>query len=124
LERFVAKVFVAPSDNEHRRIITMYIYPKHTGIRPDTASQTQDVSATDRSSTVKPTPVVQSAVDRSDKVQISDAGRALAARDGDATSGLSPARAASIRGRVLSGAYDTLEVVDSVARRLLDSGDL
>jgi hypothetical protein len=102
----------------------MYIYPKHTGIRPDTASQTQDVSAPDRPSTVKPTPVVQSAVDRSDKVQISDAGRALAARDGDGTSGLSPARAASIRGRVLSGAYDTLEVVDSVARRLLDSGDL
>jgi hypothetical protein len=102
----------------------MYIYPKSSGIRPDTASQTQDVSATDRSSAVKPTAAVQSTVDRSDKVQISDAGRALAAREGDATSGLTPARAATIRGRVLSGAYDTLEVVDSVARRLIDSGDL
>ena len=101
----------------------MYIYPKNPGqIRPDTASQTNDVS--DRSAVVRPTPVVQSTVDRSDKVQISDAGRALAAREGDAPSGLDPARAASIRGRVLSGAYDTLEVVDSVARRLLDSGDL
>ncbi len=102
----------------------MYIYPKSSGIRPDTASQTPDVSATDRSSAVKPTPAAQSSVDRSDKVQISDAGRALAAREGDATSGLTPARAATIRGRVLSGAYDTLEVVDSVARRLTDSGDL
>jgi hypothetical protein len=61
---------------------------------------------------------------RSDKVEISDAGRALAARDRDAASGLDPARAAKIRGRILSGAYDTLEVVDAVARRLLDSGDL
>lgn len=102
----------------------MYIYPKNSGIRPDTASQTQDVAATDRSANVKPTPVVQSAVDRSDKVQISDAGRALAAREGDAATGLTPARAATIRGRVLSGAYDTLDVVDSVARRLMDSGDL
>jgi hypothetical protein len=102
----------------------MYIYPKGSGIRPDTTSQTQDVSATDRSSAVRPTPAVQSSVDRSDKVQISDAGRALAAREGDATSGLTPARAATIRGRVLSGAYDTLDVVDSVARRLMDSGDL
>jgi len=102
----------------------MYISSKSSGIRPEIASQTQDVNQTDRSSSVKPTPVVQSSVDRSDKVQISDAGRALAARDGEATSGLTPARAATIRGRVLSGAYDTLEVVDSVARRLLDSGDL
>jgi hypothetical protein len=102
----------------------MYIYPKTSGIRPETTTQTNDVSATDRSANVKATPAVQSSVDRSDKVQISDAGRALAAREGDSASGLTPARAATIRGRVLSGAYDTLEVVDSVARRLIDSGDL
>ena len=57
-------------------------------------------------------------------MEISDAGRALAARDGDSAGGLDPARAARIRGRILSGAYDTLEVVDAVSRRLLDSGDL
>jgi hypothetical protein len=102
----------------------MYIYPKSSGIRPDTTTQTNDVAATDRSANVQAAPAVQSTVDRSDKVQISDAGRALAARDTDSTSGLTPARAATIRGRVLSGAYDTLEVVDSVARRLMDSGDL
>jgi len=65
-------------------------------------------------------------VDRSDKVQISDAGRALAARETDRTveAGLDPIRASHIRKRVLSGAYDSLDVVDTVARRLLQSGDL
>lgn len=101
----------------------MYIYPKSTGpIRPETASQTAD--ATETTSDVRPVSSGASAVDRSDKVEISDAGRALAARGGDQASGLDPARAARIRGRILSGAYDTLEVVDAVARRLLDSGDL
>jgi hypothetical protein len=97
-------------------------------IRPDSTrtSQPADVADTAAAQSVPGTP---SSTDRSDTVQISDAGRALAARDGgdtDVTSstGLDPARTASIRGRVLSGAYDTLEVVDAMARRLLDSGDL
>lgn len=105
----------------------MHIYPKNPGpVRPETTNRTtQPADSTDRDSVraVSPTP---SSVDRSDKVQISDAGRALAARDDAATSSanLDPARAEKIRGRVLSGAYDTLEVVDAVARRLLDTGDL
>ena len=33
-------------------------------------------------------------------------------------------RASLIRGRILSGAYNTLELVDVLARRLLESGDL
>ena len=62
---------------------------------------------------------------RSDKVEISDAGRALAAHgEGTTSTGLDPARAERIRGRILSGAYDTLDVVDAVARRLLGTGDL
>ena len=102
----------------------MYIYPKSTGpIRPDIASPST-ADATERSSDVRPIAPTPLAIDRSDKVEISDAGRALAARDGDESKGLDPARAARIRGRILSGAYDTLEVVDAVARRLLDSGDL
>ncbi len=103
----------------------MYIYPKSSGsIRPESTSQPADVSETGSVKPVAPSPTGS---DRSDKVEISDAGRALAARDGSetqASSGLDPARADQIRGRVLSGAYDTLEVVDTVARRLLDSGDL
>jgi hypothetical protein len=106
----------------------MHIYPKNTGpVRPDTTIRsTQQVESTDRDS-VRPVAPTPSSVDRSDKVQISDAGRALAARDGasaTSSSGLDSARAERIRGRVLSGAYDTLEVVDAVARRLLDTGDL
>ncbi|HEY9226117.1 MAG TPA: hypothetical protein VIP11_05690 [Gemmatimonadaceae bacterium] len=101
----------------------MHIYPKGTGpISPDTTrtSPVADSAATDAIRAVTATP---SSVDRSDKVSISDAGRALAARDGGPDA-LDPARAARIRERVLSGAYDTLEVVDAVARRLLVSGDL
>jgi negative regulator of flagellin synthesis FlgM len=102
----------------------MHIYPKNTGpIGPDTTrtSPTPDVS--DRS--IRPVAPAPSSVDRSDKVEISDAGRALAAREsGPDSAGLDPARSARIRGRILSGAYDTLEVVDALARRLLDSGDL
>jgi negative regulator of flagellin synthesis FlgM len=103
----------------------MHIYPKHTGpLSSDISHAAQPVDAADR---VAPSasPSTPSSSDRSDKVQISDAGRALAARGSDrAAADLDPARAASIRTRILSGAYDTVQVVDAVARRLLDSGDL
>src|SRR6478672_4813174 len=99
----------------------MQIYPKGSGaILPDTAQASPPAPNIDPVSAVTPAPA---AVDRSDKVSISDAGRALAARDGGSDS-VDPARASQIRERVLSGAYDTLEVVDAVARRLLDTGDL
>jgi hypothetical protein len=69
--------------------------------------------------------------DRFETASISAAGRVLAARGACADmSAVDPARAdrfrdrVLIRDRVLSGAYDTLEVVDAVARRLLASGDL
>jgi negative regulator of flagellin synthesis FlgM len=108
----------------------MQIYPKNLGpLRPDTARNTSSVDQADQSP-IQPIAPTPSSADRSDKVQISDAGRALAARaDGSAdaassSSSLDPARASRIRQRVLSGAYDTLEVVDAVSRRILDSGDL
>ena len=106
----------------------MQIYPKNTGpLRPDITRASQPADTT--GGTIQPIAATPSALDRSDKVQISDAGRALAARadgtsDSASTSSLDPARASRIRQRVLSGAYDTLEVVDAVSRRLLDSGDL
>lgn len=102
----------------------MHIYPKGTGqIGSDTTrtAPVADTAASEAARAVSPTP---SSVDRSDRVSISDAGRALAARDGSEPAAMDPARAARIRDRVLSGAYDTLEVVDAVARRLLASGDL
>ena len=64
---------------------------------------------------------------RSDRVQISDAGRALAAQaasDVPQSEGLSPERVDQIRQRILKGAYNSTEVVDQVARRMLERGDI
>jgi hypothetical protein len=48
------------------------------------------------------------------------------ARDATPSVGLplDPRRAVRIRERIMGGAYDSLEVVDAMARRLLDHGDL
>jgi hypothetical protein len=103
----------------------MQIYSKQTGpVIPETTrtASSTDIADSDAIGSVPPT---GSSSDRSDKVSISAAGRALAARDGGADpAALDPARAGRVRDRVLNGAYDTLEVVDAVARRLLVSGDL
>ncbi len=103
----------------------MHINPKNTGpIRPETTRTSQPTNGSERVP-ISPTPALPSSADRTDRVEISNAGRALAARNGSVDSAsLDPARAAAIRGRILSGAYDTVQVVDAVARRLLDSGDL
>jgi negative regulator of flagellin synthesis FlgM len=103
----------------------MHIYPKNTGpVRPETNRISQTDDQLDRG-TIKPVAPAPSTADRSDKVEISDAGRALSARTDDTqATGVDPARSSRIRSRILSGAYDTLEVVDTVAKRLLDSGDL
>lgn len=68
------------------------------------------------------------AASRVDRVEISDAGRALAAkgdaRDSASTAEMSAERLAELRQRVMSGAYNSLEVVDRIARRMLDVGDV
>jgi hypothetical protein len=66
-------------------------------------------------------------VRRGDGVQISDAGLALSSTDGaadGAVSGVDSRHADEIRSKILSGAYNTLEVADQVARALIRSGDL
>jgi len=64
-------------------------------------------------------------VGRPDQVQISDAGRAMTSLDsGSVDRGLSAERVAEIRHRILEGAYETLPMVDQVARRILGSGDV
>ena len=67
--------------------------------------------------------------ERGDKVQISQAGRALAAQASGKASDevraeLSPDRIAQIRQRVLEGAYNSVTVVEEVARRMLERGDI
>ncbi len=85
---------------------------------------------------LRPTPISNPAVQRpaqeisqapatkpvkSDSVQISDEARRLNAEQKDS---LDPERVNELRQKVLSGAYNTLDVVDQVARRILTRGDL
>lgn len=62
-------------------------------------------------------------VEKRDRVEISDAGRARAAKL-ERLSQLDPERVAELRRRILSGAYDADEVVAEVARRLIERGDV
>ncbi len=61
---------------------------------------------------------------RSDSVEISSAGRSLSQSALEARSNLDPERVAELRTKVLTGAYNTLDMVDHVARRILSRGDL
>jgi anti-sigma28 factor (negative regulator of flagellin synthesis) len=58
---------------------------------------------------------------KSDSVQFSDIGKAMSASQSDE---LSPERVQELRAKVMQGAYNSLDVVEQVARRVLDSGDL
>ena len=60
------------------------------------------------------------AASRTDSVQISDAGRQMSANQADA---VNPERIAEIRQKVLQGAYNSLDVVEQVARRIITRGD-
>jgi negative regulator of flagellin synthesis FlgM len=78
---------------------------------------------------VSPAQPVAPAGRAADKVEISEAGRALAAReteslDAKGRAELSPERVGEIRQRILEGAYNSVQVVDEVARRMLERGDI
>jgi len=62
---------------------------------------------------------------RTDSVEISSAGRALAGVDSteESSTSLTPERLAELRQRVLEGAYNSVDLADQVARRILDRGD-
>lgn len=64
-----------------------------------------------------------SRVERLDRVEISDAGRARASKVEPVSTGRAD-RIAEIRRRVLEGAYNADAVVADVARRILDRGDV
>ncbi|MEX2570313.1 MAG: flagellar biosynthesis anti-sigma factor FlgM [Gemmatimonadota bacterium] len=90
-------------------------------LRSDQARELQKSGNNRKESAPQPA----SPVDRGDKVQISDAGRALAAKAASGPRGeLSAERVEQVRERIISGAYNSLEVVDQVARKLMASGDL
>ena len=64
-------------------------------------------------------------VERTDRVELSPEARALAARleTGEADT-LTPERIAELRRKIQEGAYDRPDTVESVARKILESGDL
>ena len=77
------------------------------------------------SGAAQPAPAATPAAPRNDSVQISDAGRALAGTEGgERTASLSGERVEQLRKKVLEGAYNSVQVVDQVAQRILSSGDL
>jgi len=59
---------------------------------------------------------------RSDRVELSEEGQAMASQA--AQEGLSPDRLEEIARRIDDGTYDSEEVAEEVARRLLNSRDL
>jgi anti-sigma28 factor (negative regulator of flagellin synthesis) len=88
--------------------------PSSTPVAPDQQQRSQDG-----------VPSGGSQSRRSDSVQISAEGRSLASRvEADQQTTLDPERVAELRTKVLTGAYNTLDVVDQVARRILSRGDL
>jgi hypothetical protein len=102
----------------------MRINPGSTPLQQaDLVTRTREAGA-GASSTAPAAPAAPAT--RTDRVEISDAGRALAAQGPEATpaEGMSPERLAELRQRVLGGAYNSLAVVDQIARRMLQSGDV
>ena len=60
---------------------------------------------------------------RADRVEISAEARQAAAKLGEVP-GLSPERVAEIRQKLADGSYDSAEVVETIARRMIDRGDV
>ena len=95
-------------------------------IRPDQAREiqrSQGEGSAKKAAAPQPAP----AVPRGDKVEISDAARKLAQGvEGPSAAGgeLAPERVALIREKILSGAYNSLDVVEQVAKKMLASGDI
>lgn len=98
----------------------MKINGGNTGpLRPDRSRDVQPpADATSARSARTP-----SQIEKLDRVEISDAGRAKSAAV-EPTDPNSAERLAQIRQRVLQGAYDADQVVGQVAERILDRGDL
>jgi negative regulator of flagellin synthesis FlgM len=97
-------------------------------IRPDQTREVQQRSS-EESAAKKAVSQPAASVERSDKVEISEAARQLAAggrvQEAAVTGGaLTPERVAAIREKILKGAYNSVEVVDQVARKMLASGDI
>ena len=94
-------------------------------LRPDRNASTDSTHATRDGGTAKPVAPVAPVSARRDSVQISDSARTLASRaESDERAKMEPERVAQLRQKVYEGAYNALDVVDQVARRILTRGDI
>lgn len=100
----------------------------NTGIEFQRSEQAKGVDGANSGSGKRSVAQPPAAVQRGDSVQISDAGRALASQQAEGAGGprgeLTPERISAIREKILQGAYNSVEVVDEVARRMLERGDI
>lgn len=94
-------------------------------LRPDRGGPAESTNGTRSGESAKPAAPVSPANGRRDSVQISDTARSMASRaDADQRAQLDPERLAEMRRKVYEGAYNALDVVDQVARRILTRGEL
>jgi anti-sigma28 factor (negative regulator of flagellin synthesis) len=100
--------------------------PRSDALRPAAQSPAGGVQGTsaDAPKAQPTTGVSGNTPRRSDSVQISDAGRALSTSEASGAGSLSADRVAELRKRVLEGAYNSTHVVDQVAKRILERGDV
>ncbi len=89
-------------------------------LRPERSREVHILPVDQRIPEKKHTP---SQIEKHDRVEISDAGRAKAGKL-EPTSAGEQGRLAEIRRRVMTGAYDADGVVGEVAQRILDRGDV
>ena len=99
---------------------------QNTGIELQRSTLTPGVDRSASNAKKQASESSAAAATRADSVQISDAGRALASGQVDPTTRLelSAERIGEIRERILQGAYSSVEVVEEVARRMLERGDI
>ena len=94
-------------------------------LRPDRTTQADSTSANRAGGNAKPVPPTASVSARRDSVQISDSARTLASRaESNERAQMDPERVTELRKKVYEGAYNALDVVDQVARRILTRGDI
>jgi len=94
-------------------------------LRPDRNTATDSARAARDGGAAKPVAPVTPVSARRDSVQISDSARTLASRaESNERARMDPERVAELRQKVYEGAYNALDVVDQVARRILTRGDI
>jgi anti-sigma28 factor (negative regulator of flagellin synthesis) len=94
-------------------------------LRPDRGAPAESANNPRTNGTAKPVTPVSPASARRDTVQISDSARTLASRaESDNRAQMDPERVAELRKKVYEGAYNALDVVDQVARRMITRGDI